>query len=193
MPAKFCNLNTNPSRLFCKVALLCQGAFRVTPSLNGANAHKKRYETPAKRHLPPSPKKCARLWRIFINLLCFPLFSPKLPDNVLVFQHFWRQLLRGWPFVFQKQFVGKFGKSLGGNQPPPELLGSPRTSPEVSQTSPETSWRLTRSSVTVELNSNPGVPRKLPRLRQKFPGFPRKFPGLPRRTAPCSGKPDTLS
>ena len=49
------------------------------------------------------------------------------------------------------------------------------------------------SSLTVELNSFPDVPRKFPRLPRKFPGLPRKFPGLPRRSAPFSGKPDTLS
>ena len=37
------------------------------------------------------------------------------------------------------------------------------------------------SSLTVELNSNPGVPRKFPGLPRKFPGLPRKFPGLPRK------------
>ena len=52
---------------------------------------------------------------------------------------------------------------------------------------------LPGSSLTVELNSNPGVPRKFPRLPRKFPGLPRKFPGLPWRSAPFSGKPDTLS
>ena len=45
----------------------------------------------------------------------------------------------------------------------------------------------------MELNSNPGVPRKFPRLPRKFPGLPRRFPGLPRRSTPFSGKPDTLS
>ena len=42
----------------------------------------------------------------------------------------------------------------------PELLGSPRTSPEVPRTSPEVFRRLPGSSFTVELNSNPEVPRK---------------------------------
>ena len=32
------------------------------------------------------------------------------------------------------------------------------------------------SSLTVELNSNPEVPRKFPGLPQKFPKLPRKFP-----------------
>ena len=49
------------------------------------------------------------------------------------------------------------------------------------------------SSLTVELNSNPGVPRKFSRLPRKFPELPRRFPGLPWRSALFSGKPDTLS
>ena len=47
-------------------------------------------------------------------------------------------------------------------------------------------------SLTVELNSNPEVPRKFHRLPWKFPGLPRKFPRLPQRSAPFSGKPDSL-
>ena len=35
------------------------------------------------------------------------------------------------------------------------------------------------SSLTVELNSNPEVPRKFPRLPRKFPKLPRKFPDFP--------------
>ena len=57
-----------------------------------------------------------------------------------------------------------------------ELLESPRTSLEVSRTSPEVFGDFPGSSLTVELNSIPEVPRKFPRL-------PRKFPGLPRRSA----------
>ena len=69
----------------------------------------------------------------------------------------------------------------------PELLESPRTSPEVSRTSPEVFGDFPGSSLTVELNSNPEVPRKFPRLPRKFPGLPRKFPGLPRRSAVSLG------
>ena len=67
-----------------------------------------------------------------------------------------------------------------------ELLQSPRTSPEVPRTSQKLFGDFPGSSLTVELNSNPEVPRKFPRLS-------RKFPGLPRRSASLSGKPDTLS
>ena len=69
----------------------------------------------------------------------------------------------------------------------PELLGSPQNSPEVPRTSPEVFGDFPGSSLTVELNSNPEVPRKFPRLPRKFPGLPRKFPGLPRRSAPSLG------
>ena len=69
----------------------------------------------------------------------------------------------------------------------PELLESPRTSPEVPRTSPEVFGDFPGSSLTVELNSNPEVPRKFPRLPRKFPGLPRKFPGPPRRSAVSLG------
>ena len=35
------------------------------------------------------------------------------------------------------------------------------------------------SSLTVELNSNPEVPRKFPKLPRKFPKLPRKLPDFP--------------
>ena len=35
------------------------------------------------------------------------------------------------------------------------------------------------SSLTVELNSNPEVPRKFPKPPRKFPKLPRKFPDFP--------------
>ena len=61
---------------------------------------------------------------------------------------------------------------------------SPRTSPEVSRTSPEVFGHFAGSSLTVELNSNPEVPRKFPRLPWKFPGSSE--------VSRFSGKPDTL-
>ena len=61
----------------------------------------------------------------------------------------------------------------------PELLGSPRTSPEVPRTSPEVFGDFPGSSLTVELNSNPEVPRKFPKLSRKFPKLPRKFRDFP--------------
>ena len=54
----------------------------------------------------------------------------------------------------------------------PELLGSSRTSPEVPRTSPEVLGDFPGSSLTVELNSNPEVPRKFPKLPGSSPNFP---------------------
>ena len=88
-------------------------------------------------------------------------------------------------------FGDKFGKSLVGSQASQKL--SPRTSPEVPRTSPEVFGDFPTIFLTVELNSNPEVPRKFPQLPRKFPKLPRKFPKLPRRSAPLSRKPDTLS
>ena len=62
----------------------------------------------------------------------------------------------------------------------PELLGSPRTSPGSSPNFPGSFFGdFPGSSLTVELNSNPEVPRKFPRLPRKFPKLPRKFPDFP--------------
>ena len=80
------------------------------------------------------------------------------------------------------QGVGdKFGESLGGSQAPPsfwEVPGLPRKFPEPPRKFFDD---FPGSSLTVELNSNPEVPRKFPRLPRKFPRLPRKFPGLPRK------------
>ena len=86
------------------------------------------------------------------------------------------------PFNFS--LIGdKFGESLVGSQAPPSFWEVPRTSPEVPRTSPEVFGDFPGSSLTVELYSNPGVPRKFPRLPRKFPKLPRKFPKLPRKFA----------
>ena len=75
-----------------------------------------------------------------------------------------------------------------------DLLESPRTSPEFRGLPRKFFGDFPGSSLTVELDSNPEVPRKFPKRPQKFPRLPRKFPGLPRRSlTPFSGKPDTLS
>ena len=96
--------------------------------------------------------------------MAFQGYSLCLPNN-------WRQIWR------------VTGRESGS----PELLESPRTSPEVPRTSPEVLGDFPGSSLTVELNSNPEVPRKFPRLPRKFPGLPRKFPGLPWRSAVSLG------
>ena len=90
-------------------------------------------------------------------------------------------------------FGDKVGESLRGSQAPPSFWKVPGLPWKV----PGLPWKFPKlprkffgnfpgSSLTVELDSNPGVP-------QKFPAPPWKFPGLFRRSAPFSGKPDTLS
>ena len=95
--------------------------------------------------------------------------------------------------AFPSLFGDKFGESLGGSQAPPSFWKVPR----LPRKFPQLPWKFfgdfPRISLTVELNSNPGVPQKFPRLPRKFPELPRRFPALPRRSAPFSGKPDTLS
>ena len=83
-----------------------------------------------------------------------------------------------WPILGNWRNIWRVaGKESGC----PELLGRPRTSPEVPRTSPEVFGDFPGSSLTVELNSNPEVPRKFPKLPRKFPKLPRKFPKLPRK------------
>ena len=96
--------------------------------------------------------------------------------------------------LLPSQYIGdKFGESLGGRQAPPnfwKVPGLPHKFPELRR---KFLGDFPGSSLTVELNSNAEVPRKFPRLPRKFPGLPQKLPELPRRSAPFSGKPDTLS
>ena len=82
--------------------------------------------------------------------------------------------------MYHRFFIGdKFGESLGGSQAPSnfwEVPGLPRKFPEL----PRKSFGdFPGSSLTVELNSNPEVPRKFPKLPQKLPKLPRKFPDFP--------------
>ena len=73
----------------------------------------------------------------------------------------------------------KFGESLEGSQVPPsfwEVPGLPQKFPELPQ---NFFGDFPGSSLTVELNSNPEVPRKFPGLPRKFPKLPRKFPDFP--------------
>ena len=91
------------------------------------------------------------------------------------------------------KFGDKFGGSLGGSQAPPGFWKIPGLLQKFPKLPRKFFSDFPGSSLTVELNSNPEVPRKFPGLPRKFPGLPRKFPGLPRRSAPFSGKPDTLS
>ena len=62
----------------------------------------------------------------------------------------------------------------------PRASGKSPDFPEVPRTSPEVFGDFPGSSLTVELNSNPEVPRKFPKLPRKFPKLRRKlrdFPG----------------
>ena len=71
----------------------------------------------------------------------------------------------------------KFGESLGGSQAPPsfwEVPGLPWKFPGLPR---KFFGNFPGSSLTVELNSNPEVPRKSPKLPRKFPKLPRKFFG----------------
>ena len=73
----------------------------------------------------------------------------------------------------------KFGESLEGSQAPPSFWEVPGLPQEF----PELPWKFfgdfPGSSLTVELNSNPEVPRKFPGLPRKFRKLPRKFPDFP--------------
>ena len=61
----------------------------------------------------------------------------------------------------------------------PQASGKSPDFPEVPRTSPEVFGDFPGSSPTVELNSNPEVPRKFPKLPRKFPKLPWKFPDFP--------------
>ena len=102
--------------------------------------------------------------------------TQRKPENghftLACFEVIWRQIWR------------VTGRESGS----PELLGSPRTSPEVPRTSPEVFGDFHRSSLTVELNSNQEVPRNFPEVSRTSPEVPRTSPEVSR----FSGKPDTL-
>ena len=68
-------------------------------------------------------------------------------------------------------------ESLVGSQASPSFREVPGTSGEAPRTSPEVFGDFPGSSLTVELNSNPEVPRKFKKLPRKFPKLPRKFSG----------------
>ena len=89
------------------------------------------------------------------------------------------QFLRHYRFLSQRSCRLSFGESLGGSQAPLsfwEVPGLPRKFPEVPR---KFFGDFPGSSLTVELNSNPEVPRKFPKLPWKFPRLPRKFPDFP--------------
>ena len=96
--------------------------------------------------------------------------SNKKPPFETPFELVWVTLSIHW-----RQIWRVAGRESGS----PELLGSPWTSPEVPRTSPEVFGDFPGSSLTVELNSNPKLPRKFPKLPRKFPELPRKFRDFP--------------
>ena len=96
-------------------------------------------------------------------------------------------------FLCHIEFGDKFGESLGGSQAPLSFWEVPGLPRKFSKLPRRFFGGFPGSSLTVELNSNPEVPRKFPKLPRKFPKLPGKFPKLPWRSAPFSGKPDTLS
>ena len=75
----------------------------------------------------------------------------------------------------------------------PELLGSPRTSPEVPRTSPEVFRRLPRKfshcGTLQQSRGSPEVPQTSPEVPRTSPEVSRTSPEV----SPFSGKPDTLS
>ena len=115
---------------------------------------------------------CPNMLR-FCSFRCCNAFKHKL----------WRQKSAVYLTLFTPQTGDKFGESQGGGQAPPsfwEVPGLPRKFPKLPR---KFFGDFPGSSLAVELNSNPGVPRKFPRLPRKFPGLPRKLPGLPRGSA----------
>ena len=91
--------------------------------------------------------------------------------STLVFQKT-LQTREQYPSRFWRQIWRVAGRELGS----PELLESPRTSPEVPRTSPEVFRRLRRRFSHWNLTAIQRFPRKFPRLPRKFPELPWKFP-----------------
>ena len=65
----------------------------------------------------------------------------------------------------------------GGRQAPPSFWKVPGLPWKFSSLPRKFPSDFPKSSLTVELNSNPEVPRRFPRLPRKFAGLPWKFPG----------------
>ena len=76
-------------------------------------------------------------------------------------------------------FGDKFGESLEGSQAPPSFWEVPRLPRKFPEQPRKFFGNFPGGSLTVELSSNPGVPRKFPGLPRKFPKLPRKFPDFP--------------
>ena len=87
----------------------------------------------------------------------------------------YRESIAEIPLFVWRQIWRVAGRESGS----PELLGSPRTSPEASQTSLEVFRQLLRKFSHCGTYQQPEVPRKFPKLPRKFPKLPRKFPDFP--------------
>ena len=100
----------------------------------------------------------------------------KRPDGLLL--RLMSRATRKWAAKTKHTHINRFlawrqiWRVAGRESGSPELLGSPWTSPEVPRTSPEVFGDFPGSSLTVELNSNPEVPRKFPKPPRKFRDFP---------------------
>ena len=123
------------------------------------------------------PSSFLMRWWLYLRL-----FTPLLPAVLFGMRQLGRKnLVTKLPlFHWSTPSLGdKFGESLGGSQAPPsfwEVPGLPRKFPELPR---KFFSDFPGSSLTVELNSNPEVPRKFPRLPRKFPKLPRKSPDFP--------------
>ena len=73
----------------------------------------------------------------------------------------------------------KFGESVEGSQAPPSFWEVPRLPRKFPELPRKFFGDFPGGSLTVELSSNPGVPRKFPGLPRKFPKLPRKFADFP--------------
>ena len=76
------------------------------------------------------------------------------------------------------EILRRIGDKFGSQAPPSfwEVPGLPRKFPELPR---KFFGDFPGRSLTVELNSNPEVPRKFPKLPRRFPKLPRKFPDFP--------------
>ena len=128
-----------------------------------------------------------------------PLFSTPMASSEKWRGRFWLSCLAPPPLQsslrkskYIRTFGDKIGESLGGSQAPPSFWnpGLPRKFPELPQ---KFFGDFPGSSLTVERNSNPEVPRKFPKFSRKFSRLSRRFPGLPWRSAPFSPDSQQLS
>ena len=77
------------------------------------------------------------------------------------------------------EFGDKLGESLGGSQAPPSFWKVPGLPWKFPQLPQKFFGDFPGSSLTVELNSNPGVPGSFPDFPGSFPNFPGGFPDFP--------------